>query len=584
LKKICKVCHRNDCDSEKYPEEVSHGRGKKKISVTDTPVKFFFVENLVIFSIIRLMHIKIFPILALSLLIPQFIFSEEAESTESTESLSLEQALNLAIQNNYEIKKQRYALAAAQAQYRQAKGLLDVEVGAEAGYSLKQNPVDENDPSYGIDSIPTDAGTLSAYSDNTLTQQTSGSVFIQKLFGFGLQSKLSYTVNREKNTPEYTYSAGFPESAKIKEQEARNYGTVALELSLPLFKSFNDSIASLQLKSAKAYIDQMNAQLEDSISKTVIAISQKYYNYFLSYNYFELITSLQNKIEERNKNMDSLIRAGVRSKNDMLAMRVNEKENQRNVENARVSFHSARMELMTALGITDPALVPPPSKNSFPKINIEEAKFLEESEIDQKFLENVIQNRNDILSLRKGLEAAEKKLRIARVDSRPDANLGFGIGATGTEYTDSYGKLAGAGTKNIRGIDISGKVSVSAKLGNNSKKGAEEQALAEYNSLLADYENALNTLAIQVKNVAGKISVYKNSVQNADEVLDLQKNLYENEQKRFNAGLITVDNLLSQDEKYISAENSYYQVLINYLLSVLEYKYYTAELIFVEKY
>ena len=78
--------------------------------------------------------------------------------------------------------------------------------------------------------------------------------------------------------------------------------------------------------------------------------------------------------------------------------------------------------------------------------------------------------------------------------------------------------------------------------------------------------------------------MYKNSVKNADEVLDLQKILYENEQKRFNAGLITVDNLLSQDEKYISAENSYYKVLINYLLAVLEYKYYTADLIYIEKY
>ena len=530
------------------------------------------------------MFAKTFPLLALSLLIPQLTFSKDFESAVSAESLSLEQAINLAVQNNYDIKKQRYALAAAQAQYRQTKGMLDLELGAEAGYSIKQNPVDKNDPNYTINSIPTESGTFSIYSDNTLSQQTSGTVFIQKLFGFGLHSRLSYTINRQKNTPDYTYSPSFPESAKLKDQEARNYGTVSLELSLPLFKSFNDSIASLQLESAKSYIDQMSAQLEDSISKTVISVSQKYYSYFLSYNYLELSNLLQKKIEDRNKNMDSLIRAGVRSKNDLLAMQVNAKENQRNIENALSEFYNARTELMITLGVTDPSLVPPPSKNSFPKINIEEVKFFDENKIDQKFLENVIQNRNDIISLRKRIESAEKKLRIAKVDSRPDANLGFGIGATGTEYSDSYGKLAGAGTKNIHGVDISGKISVTAKLGNNSKKGAEEQALAEYNSLIADYENAVSTLAIQVKNVAGKIAVFKNSVQNADEVLDLQKNLYENEQKRFNAGLITVDNLLSQDEKYISAENSYYKVLINYLLSVLEYKYYTAELIFIEKY
>lgn len=505
--------------------------------------------------------------LGISFFLSEFLISQEA--------MSLEEAINLALQNNYEIKKQRYALSETQAQYRQVTGLLDFEVGAEGGYALSQNPVDEDDPNYTV----RDFGQgFKIYSDNSMNQQTSASVFVQKLFSFGLQSKLSYTLSRQKNTPNYSYSTDFPDEGKLSEPDARNYGTLSLELSIPLFKSFNSSITDMQLESAKSYIDQMKAGLEDSISKTVIVVSQKYYNYFLAYNNLELLKNLQKKIDERNKNMDSLIRAGVRSKNDLLAMQVNAKENQRNVENAEVQFKNARMELMTALSLADPSLLPPPSKDSFPKINLDEANFLEESDIDQSSLEKIVLSRNDIVSLRKCLEAAEKKLQIAKVDTRPDAKLGFGIGATGTHYSDNFGAFFDSGVKNIRGVNVSGKLSVSAKIGNNSKKGVEEQALAQYNTILAQYDNAVNTLFVQVRNAAGKISVYKKSVQNSDEVLEMQKTLYENEQKRFDAGLITVDNLLSQDEKYISAENSYYQVLVNYLLSVLEYKYYTAEI------
>ena len=64
-----------------------------------------------------------------SVVLSQFVFSENSENIKSTESFSLEQAVNLAVQNNYEIKKQRYALAAAQAQYRQVKGLRCVVEG-----------------------------------------------------------------------------------------------------------------------------------------------------------------------------------------------------------------------------------------------------------------------------------------------------------------------------------------------------------------------------------------------------------------------------------------------------------------------
>ena len=497
-----------------------------------------------------------------------FLFSHRAFSQEF---LSLEDAIQLAVRNNYEINKQQYAIDAAKAQYMQVSGALDFEVGAEASYSQKHTPVDKDDPNYTVQKY-------AIYSDDATNRQTAGTVFVQKLFSFGLQSKLSYTMTRQKNTQDYLYSSNFPDEAKPEEEKARNYGTISLELSLPLFKSFSDSITAKELENARSYIEQMDAQLKHTVSKTVVEVSQKYYQYFLAYNNLLLLQNLQQKIESRNKNMDSLIRAGVRSRNDLLAMQVNALENQRNIDSANVQFQSARADLAQALSVR--SVLPPPTKDSIPAVPITSADDAAQDEIDDDFTAKIVEKRSDLIALKKSMEAAEKKIRIAKINARPDATLALGIGATGTQYANDAGSFFVSGAKNIRGIDISTTVSVSAKLGNTAKKGAEEQAIAEYRSLASDYENALNTLEIQVKNAAEKLAVYKKSVQSADEVLALQKNLYENEQKLFNAGLITVDTLLSQDEKYISAENSYYQVLINYLLSVLEYKYYTATMFF----
>ncbi|MBQ3836389.1 MAG: TolC family protein [Treponema sp.] len=65
---------------------------------------------------------------------------------------------------------------------------------------------------------------------------------------------------------------------------------------------------------------------------------------------------------------------------------------------------------------------------------------------------------------------------------------------------------------------------------------------------------------------------YKDEVADADRILELQKNLYENERQRFRAGLITVNNLIDQDQKYIMAVSAYCQVFINYMNAILEYK------------
>ena len=503
---------------------------------------------------------------------PLFCFSQESKK------ITLQNAIEKAIETNYDIQKQRYTLDSARAQYRQAKGALDIEAGAQAQYTSRQNPVDKDDPNYmyGYSWINPkyDSG---IYSDNTLSQQSGGSIFLKKLFNFGLETKLSYSVKRLSNRPEYSYSKDYP-GQKYESEKARNSGEVSLELSLPLFKSFKDSLSALQIDAAKAYLEQMEFALNDTISKTIISVSTQYWTYLIAFKNVEQLEIMQSQLEERNKNMDSLIRAGVRSKNDMLALQVNVNENRRSLQNAKVKFTQAKTELMTSLGILDASEIGDP-EDSFSSLELESIEVPLPKDLNEEFFTKTEENRADIQALKKKVESAAKKVRISQVDKRPDANLNFGIGASGANYSDSYGQTLSSGFKNVKGVNISGTISVSAKLGNNVKKGINEQAQAEYEICLTDYTKAKNTFMLQIQNSAEKLKIYKNLVTDADNVLSLQKALYENEKKRFNAGLITVDNLLNQDQKYIAAELSYYQVLTNYMQAILEFKYYSAQLV-----
>ena len=521
-----------------------------------------------------------------------FCFAQEDESlnnpSQNTQKnqpkFSLNDAINIALENNYEIKKQRYALASARAQYRQIKGTLDIEAGAQAQYSQKQNPVDENDPNYALGyNWLSPAFNYGVFSDNTLSEQTGGSVFLKKLFSFGLETKLSYTVQRQKNKPQFTYDKTFDAATfkKYEQEDGRNTGEIALELSLPLFKSFKNSLASLQLESAKDLIEQMEYKLQDTISQSMIAVSQSYWNYFLTCKNVEQLEILQRKIEERNGNMENLIKAGVRSRNDLLAMQVNVNENRRQLQEARVQQNKAKIDLMTSLGVQDFSFINE-VENPFNDIDLKSVQIPRAEELNEEFFNSVEESRTDLLALKKNMEMAAIKVRYSKADRLPDATLNFSVGSTGATYSDEPGKIVGAGFWNQRGVNLSGMLGASIKLGNNTKGGSLEQAEAEYNTSLNEYTKARNTVVLQIHNAQNKLEIYKNLVSDADEVLTLDKKLYENEQKRFNAGLITVDNLLQQDQKYLSAENSYCQVLINYMQAILEYKYYTANLVAID--
>ncbi len=508
----------------------------------------------------------------------------EYESEPARPKFSLEKALTLAVKNNYDIQKQRYALQTAHSQFLQANGATDIEAGVQAQYQYKQNPVDEFDPNYKYSySWLSPNNDLGVYSNNALTEQTAGSVFLKKLFSFGLEAKLSYTIQRQKNRPDYSYGKNFDTKtySKYIQENGRNNGEIALELSLPLFKSFWNSLTSLQIDAARNYLDQMEFALSDTISRQILNITQLYWNFFLTYKNVEQLEILQKKIEERNKNMDSLIRAGVRSKNDLLAMRVNVHENRKQVQNAKIQHNQAKMELITAIGISDPSLIGEP-QDSFDEAELKSVEPPKDEELTAEIINTIVENRNDLKALKKQLETAALQVRLAKADSLPDANLNFGIGTTGTTYSDDAGKFFSSGAQNNRGVNFTGAMSVSAKLGNNTKKGAVEKAEAAYNTALVEYNKTKNTISVQIQNAADKLEIYKGLVQDADEDLKLNLNLYENEQRRFTAGLITVDNLLSQDQKYIAAKTSYYQTLINYMQAILEFKYYTANMVGVE--
>ncbi|MBR0030800.1 MAG: TolC family protein [Treponema sp.] len=129
------------------------------------------------------------------------------------------------------------------------------------------------------------------------------------------------------------------------------------------------------------------------------------------------------------------------------------------------------------------------------------------------------------------------------------------------------------------GANISGGISFSMSVPNNARKANVENAQASYKQAQVQLLNAKNTLSAQLKNNVSQLNSWRNQVVNANNVLELREQLYDNEQRRFTSGLITVEEMSNQDSKYLDAQIQYYQIMIAYFKSVLEYKYYTGSLV-----
>lgn len=490
--------------------------------------------------------------------------AQQTEKSVTEETFSLEDALKTAVKSSYVIQLKQAAVQQAHARLRSVKGNTDVMLGASTGYNKSHTPYGD-DPYYGV----------AQGTEDMESEALRSSVWAQKTFSFGLQSKVSVdlTQNLDKlhgaEAAEKYYKTTYGD-------KPTNRGTVSLELSLPLFKSFNAAVLANNIHAAEDSLRQLEFDLSDTVCKTVRNVADAYWSYLIAYNDVQQLEAMHERLNTRFNSMERLIQAGTRSKNDMLGMQVNFIENERNLVDAKIFLNNARANLKQAIGMEKEPEAP---VYSFPNIDFASINVPAADNLNEKIIETAAHNRPDIIALEKQLSAAQASLKAVIADSRPDAAVNFSIGSTGAVYGDSMGDYTGSVKKNPHGLNVGGSISFSMSVPNNAHKGAVESAQANCHQAEIQLTQAKTQLESEIRSTLYSLSAYRNQVIHANEALEMQKQLYANEQRRFDSGLITIDDMFNQDDKYLSAESHFYKIMTTYLQNVLQYKYYTGTLV-----
>ncbi|MCR5046784.1 MAG: TolC family protein [Treponema sp.] len=479
---------------------------------------------------------------------------------EAAPALTFEEALQAAVENNADIQIKKAAVQEARGRLLSAKAGTDFTIGADAAYNRKHTPYG-NDPYYGANGI-----------DDLQNDSINTSIWAQKTFSFGLRTKISAGINSALG--KYKGSKG-SDYNRIYGDEFTNRGTIALELSLPLFKSFKNAILANNIQAANDYCAQIEFDLLDTICKTLQNAAATYWEYHTAHrqvqHYEEILKNLQDRIES----MDKLIAAGARTKNDLLSLQVNIISNERSLLSSKVKCNEIKLKLQQMMGTQEEIGIP---EYDFPSINVEAFNIPALESVDNEFIEKTISKRPDILSMQKRLDYARANLVLAVAQGRPDLALNLSLGETGAVYGESVGGFFSSFFRNVNGANFGGGLSFSMSFPNNAKNGAVQSAEAQCTQASVQLNQAKQTLALQLRNTVFNLNNYKIQVQNANSALEMQKQLYANEQRRFNSGLITVDDMINQDKEFILAKNQYYQIMATFLQNIMQYKYFSGML------
>lgn len=497
--------------------------------------------------------------------------------------ISYEEIIISALNNNFDIRIQAAAVTQAMGQLNNIKTDDTFIAGLEYQHRNSKTGVDSEDKQQydpmGTSSIYNYADSRMYHITAQQSQNDSAGFYIQKIFDFGLQSKLSLNLERIKNSNEYeTLEKWNPSVNVVPSEKARNSGTISLELSLPLLKSFGNSLQALKIKEASETFNQMKQELEDTINRKLISVTQAYFNLYAAYNKLQVLREIQSNLQQRVESAEKLKSAGTYSNTNVLAAKISLKNNQRQIVEANAEYYKRILDLVTETGTQLPKDAVPEEQINLKEIIDYTASFVETSPPTTEMINSIIDERADILALKSQVNSKEASLKAAKSSVLPDVNVFVGGQTKGNVYSDDAAGFFKSPFKELRAPQIYGGVSVKANLDPSYYKGKKliaqgqvDEAKAKLdskvfqleNAILYDYNNLLN---------------YCDYIRQSDEIMEMQIQKYEAEKLRFANGLINIDSMIDRENEYIQAVDQHNTSMMTFIGTLLQYKYSTNTL------
>jgi len=203
-------------------------------------------------------------------------------------------------------------------------------------------------------------------------------------------------------------------------------------------------------------------------------------------------------------------------------------------------------------------------------------------------VKRALDNRTDLVNMRKSLEATDVNIRYFKNQTLPDLNVRAGYGLTGqggTNYTfsDTFPPVPISIVDNGWGSVYSQMLSndfhnwslavtVGYPLGRSGAEAALARARVSYSQQQLELRNQELTVATQVREVVRTLNTNRKRVDATRASRDLAQRRLDAEQKKFQAGMSTNFFVVQAQRDLASAKNAELQAILDYSRSLVDFE------------
>ena len=475
------------------------------------------------------------------------------EDTRPVLSLSLQDAVARALENNIDIAVSRYDPQDAAEAVRELKGFYDPLLTSTISRSSTTRPA--SDFFSGAPEVESD---VDIYNFGIIQQVPTGGSF-----------RVDFLNNKTTTNSEFSL---------FNPSNSSNFN---IRASQPLLRDFGIDSTRLQIAVAKRNHEISEVQFRQTVVNTVAGVKQLYYDHLYAIDNLEAqrkSLALARKLLDENQ---IKVRVGTMAPLDVVAAESEVAGREETVIVAEAALLDAEDEVRRAIFADNAA------QNWMYHIVPTDRPTAEPSPVDaETAVRNALEKRTDVVAARMNLENAVDRQRFAKNQTRPAVDLqgAYGsVGQAGTQVRDAQGNLLpvpipggfGSAFGDVFGFDFPTwtlGVQFSYPIPNRTARAASARAQISREQEEARLRRLEIAVTQEVRSAARAVDTNLRRVGSTRAARILQERRLDAEEKRFAAGMST-NFLVTQSQRDLAvAEVAELRAIADYRKSVVNFE------------
>ena len=443
--------------------------------------------------------------------------------------LSIEEAVLRALEQNHDLRAQRFSLEVADAFALVERGDFDPELFAEAYFDSER-------------SSETDRGTAQQFSVEG--EDVAGRLGLRKQFATGTEVEIS--VDQRRSTSSRT-----PE-----DQTAR----VGVTITQALLRGFGPAVNLARVRQADLNREASAYELRGFTEALVASVERAYWNCVLAREEIAIFEASLDLAKRSRDLIEERIEVGTLASNERAAVRAEVARRESALIDARSFLAESRLRLLLQIGVSGRGLTPAVEAVSRPEIPPEAL-----GELDTR-MALAERQRADLNEARLRREQDRLETIMTRNGRLPRLDAFVNYGTTGYADTlrDSFREVRD-NTYDLRvGLEFS------LELGNRTARGLDRAARATVRQAEEALANLVQLVRLDVHLAANEVERARQQIEATRVIREWQEQTVEAERERFEAGVSTALEVAQAQRDLLASRITEVESLIGYRLALVD--------------